>query len=115
MEIEIKDKKNFEIDVKKCGLFGMVRGLMFRRREKAPALLLFDFKKPKRLKIHSFFVFFSFVALWLDSKNNVIESRIVKPWNPLTLPKKRFSKLVEIPINKKYDNVIKILVGDGKI
>jgi uncharacterized membrane protein (UPF0127 family) len=116
MKIKLKyKKKSLEIDVKKCGLFGMVRGLMFRRREKTSALLLFDFKKPKRLKIHSFFVFFPFVAIWLNKKNKVMEYRIAKPWSPVILPQKKFSRLIEIPINKKYKRIIQIIVGEGKI
>jgi uncharacterized membrane protein (UPF0127 family) len=98
--------KKFSLEVKKCNLFEAIRGLMFRRRESAPALLLFDFKKPKKMKIHSCFVFFPFVALWLDDKNNVIEIRTVKPWKFYVLPEKKFRRLIEIPVNKKYSKLL---------
>jgi len=101
--------KKIELTVETCNIFEMVRGLMFRRREKARALLLFDFKKPLRLKIHSFFVFFSFVAVWLDEKNKVVELKVVRPFTFIVKPKKPFFKLVEIPVNREYKDVVKLL------
>ena len=109
MLIGLKHKnRKFNIDVKRCNLFWRVKGLMFTRREKAIALLLFDFKKPRSMKIHSFFCS-KFLAVWLDEENNIIEKRIVYPFNPLILPKRKFSRLVEIPVSKKYGKIIKIL------
>jgi len=109
MKLIVKYKKRkISLDVKKCSFIEMFRGLMFHRREKARALLLFDFKKPGRLKIHSCFVFFHFLAVWLDDKNQVIEIRKVKPWKFYVLPKKRFFKLVEIPLNSKYRRIIQL-------
>ena len=77
-------------------------GLMFSRREKAKALL-FEFKKPVRMPIHSLFVFFPFFAVWLDSENKVVGSKIVYPFKFRILPSEKFVKLVEIPLNSKYD------------
>jgi len=94
--------KKFEIDLRTCNWFDMFRGLMFRRREKASALLLFNFKKPVRMKIHSLFVFFPFIAVWLDDKDRIIEIKKIIPWRLIIFPKKSFYKLIEIPINKKY-------------
>ncbi|MEK6826879.1 MAG: hypothetical protein AABX99_00140 [Nanoarchaeota archaeon] len=73
---------------------------MFSRREKA-GILLFDFKEKQKIVIHSFFVFYPFVAIWLDEKNKVIDLKIVKPFTFCVSPKKSCFKLVEIPINKK--------------
>ena len=107
MEVEFKKRgKKFKVNAKECSFFGMFRGLMFRRKESAPALLLFNFKKPVRLKIHSFFVFFKFVAVWLDNKNKIIKMRVISPWKPLIIPEKKFNKLIEIPINKRYEKII---------
>ena len=112
MEIGLEHRsKKIKLDVKKCGFFGIFRGLMFRRREKATALL-FDFKKPRRLKIHSWFVFFPFLAVWLDDKNRILEIKMVKPWKFCVFPKKSFYKLVEIPCSSKYDNIMKFLDED---
>lgn len=113
MKLTIKHKnKKINIEVVKCNLFQMFRGLMFRRRENAPALLLFDFKKPVKIAIHSWFVFFSFFAIWLDDKNKIIETRKVRPWKFCVFPRKSFYKLVEIPCSSKYDNIMKFLDED---
>jgi uncharacterized membrane protein (UPF0127 family) len=103
--------KTIPIDVKKCGWIGKIIGLMFSRREKARALLLFDFKKPVKWGIHSLFVFFPFFAVWLDDKNKVVDLRLVKPFTLTIHSKRPFHKLVEIPINKRYSKLIGFLVG----
>ena len=109
MLIGLKHKnRKINLDVKKCNLFWMVKGLMFSRQEKAMALLLFDFKKPRRMKIHSFFCP-KFLAVWFDKENNIIEKRTVYPFNPLILPKKKFLKLIEIPCNRRYKDILKFL------
>ena len=109
--LNYNDKK-FNLKVKKCNLFEKFSGLMFTHRENAKALL-FDFKKLDRAGIHSCFVFFPFVAVWLDDKNNIIEKKIVKPFNFLVLPKKNFNKLIEIPINDKYKGIVKLLCSQS--
>ncbi len=81
---------------------------MFTRREKAKTLL-FEFKTPTKISIHSLFVFFPFLAIWLDSDGKVVEKRIVNPWNFHIKPKKDFVKLVELPLNKKYSVIFKKL------
>jgi len=108
------NKKNIKINLKVCNWFETFWGLMFSKKEKAQALL-FNFEKPVRLRIHSLFVFFPFVALWLDRKDNIIGKKIIKPFRLSIFPKKSFCKLIEIPINKKYISVIKLLVGDSKV
>ena len=114
MQIGLKYKnRKINIDVERCNFFCMVKGLMFTRREKARALLLFDFKKPRRMKIHSFFCP-KFLAVWLDKKNNILEIRKVKPFNPFILPKRKFSRLVEIPCNSKYKSILTSLDGNAK-
>jgi uncharacterized membrane protein (UPF0127 family) len=77
------------------------RGLTFRSKKNARALL-FEFSPPVRLSIHSLFVFFPFVAVWLNQKDEVIQKKVVRPWKIRIKPTKSFSKLVEIPINKFY-------------
>ena len=60
-----KDGKIIDLGkIKKVNWFGKFSGLMFCRREKADSLI-FEFKKPTRISIHSFFVFFPFVVLSL--------------------------------------------------
>ncbi len=108
------NKKDFEMDLKVCDGFGRALGLMFSRKENAQALL-FEFKRPVKLKIHSLFVFFPFVALWLDEENKIIDKKIVKPFKFSVSSGKSFYKLVEIPFSKKYHSIINILVGDSKV
>ena len=86
-------------------------GLMFSRRKKANALL-FSFDKPVNMSIHSWFVFYSFFAIWLDEYGKLIEVKKVKPFSFNVSPSVKFKKLIEIPISPKYDDVSKIL--DGK-
>lgn len=102
---------NFNINLKLCQGFNKFRGLMFTRREKARALL-FEFKKPTNITIHSLFVFFPFVIIWLNSDDKIIDFKIVKPFSFFVSQKRPFSKIIEIPINNKYQKSIKLLVGD---
>ncbi len=103
-----KEGKEINIGkVKKLSEFGKVVGLMFSRREKAN-ILLFEFKKPTKMKIHSWFVFFSFLAIWTDDKNNILALKKIKPFKLNVGIKKSFSKLIEIPINKKNKAIVEI-------
>ncbi len=103
--------KKFLVDVVACNSFGKLLGLMFKERGKARALL-FEFKKPTKMRIHSFFVFFPFIAIWLDEKNKIVDFRVVKPFNLAVSSKKPFKRLVEIPINERYRDLIKLLKPD---
>ncbi len=88
---------------------GKFLGLMFSEREKAQ-ILLFETNKP--MSIHSFFVFFPFIALWLDDKNRVVEFRMVKPFLPYIVSRKKFSKILEIPISRRHYDIVKLIVGE---
>ena len=112
MKIRIR-KRYLTFNARKLSHFGKAIGLMFSRREKAE-ILLFEFKNPVKMRIHSFFVFYKFIALWLDNKNKVIDWKIVKPFLPSVSSKKPFYKLVEIPFNKKYSPLCRVIVGDKK-
>ena len=102
--------EEIEIPVKKLSLLGQLRGLMFSRREKAKALL-FNYKGA----IHSFFVFYKFIILWLDEKNNVLEYQIIRPFKFHINSKEKYSKFIEIPINRRYNPINRLLVGiDGE-
>jgi len=103
-------KNKFFIDAKVCNDFEKFSGLMFLRGEKAKALL-FEFKKSKKIKIHSLFVFFPFIALWLDDKNKIVDLQIVKPFRFSVSSIRPFSKLIEIPFNSKYKNIWNLLIS----
>ncbi len=106
-----KGAGEFKINnVKRLSEFEKGIGLMFHSREKCPAML-FEFSEPTRLRIHSIFVFFRFVGIWLDDKNRIIEKKIVKPFRICLRPRKPFYKLVEIPVNEFYKTKIESLFG----
>jgi uncharacterized membrane protein (UPF0127 family) len=105
MKVIIRYKrKKISVNARKCNILGKTIGLMFSRREKAK-ILLFKFKKKQKIKIHSMFVFYKFIAVWLDEKNNVVDLKIVKPFLPCISHKKTALSLVEIPINNHYSRI----------
>ncbi|MEK6844269.1 MAG: hypothetical protein AABX83_02480 [Nanoarchaeota archaeon] len=98
--------KRLNLDVKKLGKFSKGIGLMFKNKNNEN--LLFDFEKDVGISIHSFFVFFPFLVIWLDVKNNVLEYKVVKPFWPYIRPKKYFRRFIEIPLNKKNEKIIRL-------
>jgi len=103
-------KKKIELEVRELNFFERGRGLTFRKRENARALL-FDLNGKYKDCLTSFFVFFDFLAIWLDEKNNILEIKKVKPWTFYVNSRTKWSKIVEIPINLQYRKQIEILVG----
>lgn len=99
--------KSLKLNVAVCGGFGRLRGLMFKSKE--TEMLLFEFSKNTRMRIHSFFVFFPFFGVWLDDKNKIIQIKRVKPFTFSVRPKKSFIKILEIPINERNSKVVKFL------
>jgi uncharacterized membrane protein (UPF0127 family) len=82
-------------DYKEAKGLRQITGLMFRTRRTKP--LLFDFKKLCNISIHSFFVFFTFRAYFLDENFNYIEILEVHPFQ-IIKPKFLYRYLIEIPI-----------------
>ena len=103
LEITYKNRRTLVRNVRKC--IG-VRGLMFRFRE-TNAILMHSTGA-----IHSFFVFFPFLCLWLDKKNNVLDYKVVKPFSLRENSDKKFTKILEIPINRRYHSEVKFIVGE---
>ncbi len=113
MIIKLKLKrKHIKVNVEKVGGFGKFSGLMFKTREFDN--LLFEFNSERRWSIHSFFVFFSFLAIWIDENNRVLEVRVVKPFTLSIKPKKSFKRLIEAPLNRKNTKIIEFFVGKRK-
>jgi uncharacterized membrane protein (UPF0127 family) len=105
-------KRKIRIIAEECNLWRKFKGLMFSRGENAE-ILLFSFKRKQKINIHSFFVFFRFVALWLDNKNSVIDMKIVRPFT-LSISQKPACNLIEIPFNKKNKKLINFFTTVGK-
>lgn len=112
MIIRFKGKK-VEIKAKKLIFLEWFSGLMFRTRNTYN--MLFDFGFDRSFAIHSYFVFFDFLAIWLDKKNNVIDMHVVRPFTSIIRPKTACRKLVEIPFNSENSGIIRFFVGKGKI
>ncbi len=105
-KIVVKNRgTKIKINVKKTNLFSRFFGLMFK--SKNTENLLFDFGRDVNISFHSIFVFFPFVMLWLDSKNNVLNCRVVQPFNVLIKIKERFRKVIEIPFNERNRGLIR--------
>ena len=112
MIIDYKNQQ-IKIPVKKVSEFGKFMGLMFKK--KTTENLLFEFNKKTRIRIHSCFVFFDFLAIWINGNDKIIEFKIVKPFSFIIKPKSYFVKLIEIPLNEKNEEIIEFFVGEGKI
>lgn len=110
----MKKGKKFNIskipELKEVKTIGQeARGLMFRSKKHARALL-FEFSHPVKHKIHSLFVWFPFVAIWLNQKDQVIEKKVVRPWRLSVGVRKPFTRLIEVPINYFYRREIEHLL-----
>ena len=91
MKIKFKGKI---IEARKCeGIFDKARGLMFRT--KSPALI-FQFDKPGKHRIHSFFCK-PFHAVWMLGEK-IVDEKTINSWKFSILPKQEFDRLVEIPV-----------------
>ena len=97
--------KKLKIDARKMGFFMRGLGLMFRSRNSDN--LLFDFSRDVKISFHSLFVFFPFIIIWLDSSNRVIEWRVVRPFSLTISPKRKFRRVVEVPLNEKNECIVR--------
>ncbi|MBS3071047.1 hypothetical protein J4407_01965 [Candidatus Pacearchaeota archaeon] len=108
MEIYYKNRK-IKVPARKVSIYNM--GLMFKTKNTEN--LLFD-NLNKKFSLTSLFVFFSFLALWLDKNNKITALKIVKPFTLKISSGKPFSKIIEIPLNNKNKEIIDFLVGSQK-
>lgn len=102
-------KKKINLDVRRVKLPWISTGLMFRTN--MTRNLLFEFSSPLRMPITSLFVFFSFLVVWLDERNRVVDYKVVKPFSFSVNSRKKFIKFVEIPINRKNSGILRFFVG----
>lgn len=103
-------KRKIKIPVEKVSGIEKGIGLMFSSRKNAKALL-FEFDKPKKIAIHSLFVFFPFFALWLNGKNRIVEIKRVNPFSLNIAQRKSAEKLIEIPLSHRYKKILHLLFG----
>lgn len=102
-------KSKLNVEVNKVGLLMSGFGLTFKTRNTKN--LLFIFRKPSRIALTSLFVFFPFVAVWLDENKNVIETKIIKPFTLSIKPKHNSKYLIELPLNKYNSKVIEHMLN----
>ena len=96
--LKIRDKK-ISLKVKLCNtFFSQISGLMFKKNSLP---LLFIFKKPKKISIHSFFCK-KFIAIWFLG-DTIVDMKIINSKN-------KFDKLLEIPSNNpKFKEIINFI------
>lgn len=98
----------FIAEVRYARGFRRAFGLMFRSAN--CDVLCFDFDTDVGFQITSLFVFFPFLAIWLDGKNKVIDFTIVRPFTFSVRQPKRFRKLLEVPVNGKNQFLVDFFV-----
>jgi uncharacterized membrane protein (UPF0127 family) len=87
--------EEINLEVKICdNILSQARGLMFKKKSLP---LLFVFKKPNRMKIHSFFCK-PFIAIWFNGEE-VVDLKVIKKSRFSIRSKEKFDKLLEIPSN----------------
>jgi uncharacterized membrane protein (UPF0127 family) len=96
------------LDAKKVAGLAKIFGLMFRTKNTRN--LLFEFKKKMKVPITSLFVFFSFMVLWLDEENNILDIDIVRPFRLSVSPNVEYEKFIEIPINDSNQELVDFFV-----
>jgi uncharacterized membrane protein (UPF0127 family) len=85
------------------------RGLMFRRSIKKPLLFIMPAESRGASAIHSFFVFFPFDAVFLNSKGVVVYVRSqIKPFTLNITPKKPAKYLIEMKAGEAKRRGIKV-------
>ena len=85
------------------GFLGMLKGLMFEKKERFDYALVFELPVEDRLSasIHTFFVFFPIDVVFLDNEKKVVDiAKNLKPFAPFFVPKKPAKYFIELPNGK---------------
>ena len=110
MKFEFLSKnRRFYSDVRERKFLGKMIGLMFKSRNTSN--MLFSFSKDVYFSLHSWFVFFPFLCLWLDDRKRVIEMKVIMPFSTRILPNKAYRYVLELPFNDGNMEIINSLVG----
>jgi uncharacterized membrane protein (UPF0127 family) len=75
-----------------------LRGLMFRSKLAIDDGLLLVEGHDSRIdtSIHMFFVFMDLGVIWINSHNQVVDTRLAKAWRPIYLPRQAARYTLEI-------------------
>ena len=101
--------KKIKLDAKKVSFFAKFIGLMFKSSNTEN--LLFEFKDNSKAGLHSFFVFFPFLVLWLGRGNKVVDYKVCLPFRWRISTEKPFVKVIELPFNNKNRKIVDFFVG----
>lgn len=102
--------KKFIMKIKECNnFFSKIFGLMFRKNSKP---LLFNFKRPIRISIHSFFCR-PFIVIWFLNKR-VVDIKRIDSYKISIKPKNEFDKILEIPSNYKEFYILSDFIDDSR-
>ncbi|PIN92049.1 hypothetical protein COU61_01625 [Candidatus Pacearchaeota archaeon CG10_big_fil_rev_8_21_14_0_10_35_13] len=112
-ELFIDDKSVVIKDIKKMNGLWKGKGLMFASKDKADALL-FEFSTDVNRTISSIFCP-PFLGVWLSEDNKVIDYKIISPGKFSISSPRPFRKLIEVPLNSKYSDVIEFVLERGKV
>ena len=85
--------------VKFCDSFACrLRGLMFRSQLREDEGLLLVIERDSRIdsSIHMLFVPFDLAVFWINSRMEVVDKRIARPWRPAYFPVKAARYILEI-------------------
>ena len=105
MEFSFTSKgKRFAVQAKE--MKGLMRGIGLVFRTRNTQNLLFKFSRPNKTAITGLFVFFPFLAIWLDKEKRVIEKKYITSFYWSATPRKNSAYLLELPINDKNLEII---------
>lgn len=92
--MKIYHKNKLFVNAKECKTeFSRMKGLMF---SKIKPILIIN-KKEYLTPIHTFFVFRSIDAIWIDKNKTIVDiKRNIKPFTPLIIPKEKSMYILEL-------------------
>ena len=104
-----KGKKKLSVNVLKMNFLTQYLGLMFSSSK--TSIRLFSYSKDCGIMIHSWFVFYPFLIVWLDKSKKVIGFKKVLPFTSCVIPKKKFRHFIEIPFNSLNKKILSNFVS----
>jgi len=105
--------KKISLEARECSFLRKGFGLMFRTNKTDN--LIFSFPRNINSSLTSWFVFFPFLAIWLNSEGKIISLRVINPFTLTIKSEKKFRKVLEIPLNRDNMALVRFLVGKGKV
>lgn len=99
------NSKSIEFPIERCSSWSKFKGLMFSANH-LPLLI-----EIKNKPIHSMFVFYPFLAIWLNDESKIVDYKLVHPFTSSVMPQSDFTKIIEIPYKNEFKNIVDELLG----